>query len=130
MDAHHYPAQSPLGVGLRGRCPRCGEGKIFDGFLSIKKTCRACRLDLAFTDSGDGPAIFIILFVGFIVGALFLYVELAYQPAYWVHAVLWLPTIIILSLGFLRPFKGVMIALQYKNNAHEGLLDGSENEDG
>ncbi|MEP5779652.1 MAG: DUF983 domain-containing protein, partial [Hyphomicrobiales bacterium] len=65
-----------------------------------------------------------------IVGTLFLYVELIYQPAYWVHAVLWLPTIIILSLGFLRPLKGVMIALQYRNNAHEGLLDGSENEDG
>lgn len=129
MDAHHYPAQPPLGVGLRGRCPRCGEGKLFDGFLSINKTCRACRLDLAFTDAGDGPAVFIILFVGFIVGCLFLYVELTYQPAYWVHAVLWLPAILILSLGFLRPFKGVMIALQYRNNAHEGLLDGSVNED-
>lgn len=130
MDQHHYPAIAPLVVGLRGCCPRCGEGKLFDGFLSTKKTCRACQMDLAFADSGDGPAVFIILIVGCIVGALFLYVELSYQPAYWVHALLWLPTILILSLGLLRPFKAIMIALQYKNNAQEGRLDVRNNQDG
>lgn len=128
MTKHSYPEQSPLAVGLRGRCPRCGEGRLFEGFLSTKKVCRVCNLDLAFADSGDGPAVFIILVVGCIVGALFLYVELAYQPPYWVHAVLWLPTIIVLSLLLLRPFKAVMIALQYKNKAQEGRLE-SENED-
>lgn len=129
MDAHHYREQSPFAVGLRGRCPRCGEGKLFDGFLSTKKVCRTCQLDLSFADSGDGPAIFIILFVGFIVGTLFLYVELTYQPPYWVHVALWLPTIIVLALGLLRPFKGIMIALQYKNSAQEGQLDVDENQD-
>lgn len=123
MDRKHYPEQSPFAVGFAGKCPRCGEGRLFSGFLSTNKSCRTCTLDFAFADSGDGPAIFIILIVGFIVGALFLYVELKFQPSYWVHAVLWLPTILILSLGLLRPFKGVMIALQYTNQAAEGRLE-------
>ena len=127
MTKHHYPAQSAVAVGFAGRCPRCGQGALFDGFLSTKNSCRACGLELAFADSGDGPAVFIILIVGFIVGALFLYTELTYQPPYWVHAVLWLPTIIILSLAFLRPLKGIMIALQYKNDAAEGRLQSEDN---
>lgn len=119
----HYPEQSVIGTGISGKCPRCGEGQVFNGFLSVNEKCRACDLDLSFADSGDGPAVFIILIVGFIVGAAFLYVELAYQPPYWVHAVLWGPATIILSFALLRPLKGVMIALQYKNEAREGTLD-------
>ena len=130
MQDHFYRPQSLLSVGLRGKCPRCGEGQLFEGFLGTKKHCRVCNLDLAFADSGDGPAVFIILIVGCIVGALFLYVELSYQPPYWVHAILWLPTILVLSLGLLRPFKAVMIALQYQNQAREGRLDLDEHQDG
>lgn len=123
-----YTEQSAFAVGIAGRCPRCGEGALFDGFLKTKASCRACGLDYAFADSGDGPAVFIILIVGFIVGAAFLAVELTYQPPYWVHAVLWLPLILILSLGFLRPMKGIMIALQFKNKAAEGRLAVNEEE--
>lgn len=126
MENHHYTPQSPIAVGLAGRCPRCGEGKLFQGYLSTRERCRACDLDFAFADAGDGPAVFIILIVGFVVGALLLYVELSYQPAYWVHAVLWPPFIIALSLGLLRPLKGVMIALQYTNQAAQGHLEGDE----
>ena len=126
---HPYPKQSLIAVGLGGKCPRCGEGALFDGFLTTKRECRACGLDFTFADSGDGPAVFIILIVGFIVGAAFLYVELNYLPPYWVHALLWLPTILILSLGLLRPMKALMIALQYRNKAAEGrrVDEGDEN---
>lgn len=128
MSSHSYPPQSPFATGVACRCPRCGEGKLFDGFLSVKSLCRACNLDLEFANSGDGPAIFIILIVGFIVGALFLYVELSFEPPYWVHAVLWTPTILILCFALLRPFKGVMIALQYQNEAREGrIVESDEN---
>lgn len=129
MENRYHPPQSVFSTGIRGRCPRCGEGHLFDGFLATGKSCAVCDLDLAFADSGDGPAVFIILAVGTIVGAMFFYVELAYRPPYWVHAALWLPAILILSLGLLRPFKGVLVALQYRNQAHEGRLDSGGDED-
>ncbi len=118
-----YQAPSPIAVMVKTSCPRCGEGRLFKGFLSLNKECSVCKLDLAFADSGDGPAIFIIFIVGFLVATAFLYVELTYQPPYWVHALLWLPMIMILSLLLLRPLKALMIVLQYKNDAHEGNID-------
>lgn len=75
-------------------------------------------------DSGDGPAVFVILIAGFIVVVGALVVEVAYQPSYWVHAALWLPIGIGLPLLLLRPFKGVLLCLQYHNKAEEGRVDG------
>lgn len=109
-------------TGLTSRCPRCGEGKLFQGFLSLPDSCTVCGLDYAKFDSADGPAVFIMFVAGFIVVGAGLFVELAYQPPYWVHAVLWIPLSAILCLGLLRPFKGWLIALQYKNDASEGRL--------
>lgn len=114
---------SPLLAALRGTCPRCGQGPLFKGFLGLRERCEVCGLDYGFADSGDGPAVFIILIVGFIVVGGALVVEVLFQPSYWVHAALWLPLIAILSLGLLRPFKAVLIALQYKHKAAEGRVD-------
>ena len=116
-------AISPYLAGLLGRCPSCGQGALFAGFLSLKKECDHCKLDYSFADAGDGPAVFVILFVGFIVVGGALYVELAYEPAYWVHAALWLPLTLILGLGLLRPLKALLVALQYRNKAKEGELE-------
>jgi uncharacterized protein (DUF983 family) len=110
-------------TGLRGRCPRCGEGALFAGFLSPAEKCRQCRLDYGFMDAGDGPAVFIIMFAGMAIAALALYTEIVYAPSYLVHALLWGPLAIVLPLALLRPFKGVLIALQYRNAALEGELD-------
>jgi len=118
-----YAPQEPFATGLRGRCPRCGQGRIFDGFLKVTPRCQACGLDLAFADAADGPAVFVILFVGFAVAAAALIVEIGFMPPIWVHVLLWGPLVIILSLGLLRPLKGVMIAVQYVNKAKEGELD-------
>ena len=115
-------APSVASAALFGRCPRCGQGKLFDGYLSIAKNCSACSLDYAMFDAGDGPAVFVILIVGAIVCAAALYVEFTYQPPYWVHAVLWIPTITILTLVLLRLAKALLLVLQYKNRAGEGRL--------
>lgn len=119
----YYQDQSPFSTGLAGRCPRCGEGHLFDGFLTVKPTCSACGLDYSFADAGDGPAVFVILFAGFIICAMALVVEVKYTPPFWVHAVIFGPMVLIVCLGLLRPLKGLMIALQYRNNAREGRLD-------
>ncbi|MGA7713092.1 MAG: DUF983 domain-containing protein [Rhizomicrobium sp.] len=116
------PNVSTLYAALFGRCPRCGQGKLFDGYLSIAKNCSACGLDYAMFDAGDGPAVFVILVVGAIVCAAALYVEFTFQPPYWVHAVLWIPTVTILTLVLLRFAKSLLLVLQYKNRAGEGRL--------
>ncbi|MBL8569211.1 MAG: DUF983 domain-containing protein [Phreatobacter sp.] len=113
----------PLSTGLKGRCQRCGEGRLFDGFLTVRPRCEACGLDYSFADSGDGPAVFVILFAGFIICAMALVVEVKYQPPFWLHAVIFGPLVLIVCLGMLRPLKGLMIALQYRHNAREGRLD-------
>jgi len=123
MDERYYPIQSSLKVGLRNTCPRCGEGRLFEGYLTPGKSCSACGLDYAFTDAGDGPAVFIMLIAGFVIVGLALYVEFSYHPPYWLHAALWLPLTILLPMGLLRPLKGWLIAQQYKHKAREGRLD-------
>ena len=121
-DKAIYPPQ-PISVGWRGRCPRCGEGRLFDGFLTVAPQCANCGLDFDFADSGDGPAVFIMMIVGLIVVGLALFVEFNFHPPYWVHAVLWIPLVLGLSIGLLRPLKGLMIAQQYKQKAAIGQLD-------
>lgn len=111
---------SAIAAGLAGHCPRCGEGALFSGFLKPAHTCESCGLDLSFADSGDGPAIFIIFIVGFIVVGMALVVDIIFHPSMIIHLLLWIPATIILCIALLRPFKGVMIALQYRHDAHEG----------
>jgi len=111
---------SPFAAGWACRCPRCGEGALFSGFLKVAPVCDSCGLDLKFADSGDGPAVFVIFAVAPIVIVLAFIVEALFHPAPWMHLLLWIPTIIILSLLFLRPFKATMIALQYQRDAGQG----------
>lgn len=122
-DHPPFSLQKSILAGLACRCPRCGKGKLLQGFLTLRPRCEACGLDFAFADSGDGPAVFIILIAGFIVVGAALVTEVMYQPPIWVHAVLWGPLILIVTLGPLRPLKGLMIALQYHHGAAEGRLD-------
>jgi uncharacterized protein (DUF983 family) len=121
-DKALYAPQNPISAGMRGRCPRCGEGRLFSGFLTLNPRCAACGLDFSFADSADGPAVFVILIVGFIIAGAALLTEVAYSPPIWVHFVLWVPLVLILCLGTLRPLKGILIALQYHHKAEEGRL--------
>jgi len=113
----------PIARGLAGRCPRCGKGRLFRGFLGLRPSCESCGLDFSFADAGDGPAVFVILIGGAIVVFAALITEVVYQPPYWVHAALWLPLVLVVTLGPLRPIKGLLIALQYHHKAQEGRLE-------
>ena len=113
---------SALRVAATGCCPACGKGKLFSGFLHIADKCEACGLDLRFADAGDGPAVFVILIVGFlIVGAALLF-EVNYEPPLWLHAVIWPPLLLALALGLLRLLKGGLVSLQLRNDARQGRL--------
>ncbi|WP_288427922.1 DUF983 domain-containing protein [uncultured Agrobacterium sp.] len=118
-----FPPVDPIKVGLQGCCPRCGRGKLFDGFLKIKPSCSACGLDYSFADAGDGPAVFVMLIVGFLIMGLALWFDSLFSPPVWLHALIWLPLAVIVSLVLLRKLKGIMVALQYRNNASEGRID-------
>ena len=95
---------------------------MFQGFLTPRSHCEACGLDYGFADAGDGPAVFIMFLAGFIVVFAALVTEVLYQPPLWVHAALWLPLILLVTLGPLRPMKGLLIALQYHHRAAEGRV--------
>jgi uncharacterized protein (DUF983 family) len=120
MSENYYPDFSPFKTGMRGKCPRCGRGALFSGFLDVGKACSNCKLSFDFADAGDGAAWFVMLFacvfgVGAIVGF-----ELAYEPPIWVMALIGLVLIVIIPILMLRPMKGLLIAQQWKMNAHEG----------
>ncbi len=118
MNAHDGKSVSPIRTVLSGRCPRCGEGALYDGFLEVADGCTACGLDYSGQDSGDGAAFFIIMIVGFIVDGLALAMEVTFAPPLWLHMVLWLPLSLILALAMMRPAKGILIALQYRHGVH------------
>lgn len=110
---------NPVLAGLTCRCPKCGVGPLFSGFLTVSERCEACGLDLRAADSGDGPAVFIILIVGCLMGFGALILEVEVHPPVWVHMIIWLPLTAFLCLALLRPFKGVMLAMQFHHRASE-----------
>ena len=114
---------SPVTAGLRGRCPKCGEGLLFAGFLRLNQRCDACGLDMRSFDAADGPAFFAMSAVGLVVAFAALFVEVAARPPIWVHLLLWFPLAIVLCLALLRPIKGVMVAQQYRHRAAEARND-------
>ncbi len=113
---------SAISRGLRGRCPQCGEGALFSGFLTMRPRCESCGLDYGFADAGDGPAIFVILLGGFVVVFAALIVEILYRPPFWLHAALWLPLIVASTLLPLRSLKSLLIARQFHHKAAPGRL--------
>ncbi len=121
-DNAHYPPVEPVSAGLKGTCPRCGQGKLFDGFLKVKPSCGNCGLDYSFADAGDGPVVFVLLIVGFIFVGLALWMEVNFEPPLWLQFIIWIPLAIGASLALMRMLKGVLITLQYANKAKQGEL--------
>lgn len=99
-------------AGLIGRCPACGRGPLFEGFLRRRASCEACGFDLGAVEIGDGAATFIMQIAGFLVGFSALAVEIAFSPPIWLHLIIWLPLVAGLALALMRPGKGLMTALQ------------------
>ena len=118
-------AESPtplVQAALRGRCPRCGVGPLFEGWVRFAPRCRACGLDFGRFNVGDGPAAFLILIVGGLVTALALFLQLAADPPFWVHILLWLPLTTLLVVLCLRASKAAMLILEYRHQAGEGRI--------
>lgn len=111
---------STLYAAVLARCPRCGEGRLFKNVLEMRNRCDRCGLDYRFIDTGDGPAIFGIFILGFLICGLALYVEFTYEPPSWVHVVLWGIATPLVAVALLRFLKSIFIALQYRNKAEEG----------
>lgn len=111
---------TPASVALRGLCPRCAAPTLFGGLAGFAPKCRACGLDFAGFNVGDGPAAFLILIVGALVTGLAIALELSAEPPFWVHILLWLPLTAALVFGSLRFAKGLLLALEYRHRAREG----------
>jgi uncharacterized protein (DUF983 family) len=106
---------SPFQAGLLCRCPRCGQGRLFDGVLTVRERCESCGIDLRAHDVGDGAAVFVILILGFIVVGLALLLEARAEPPLWVHAVIWPVVVLGGTIAMLRPLKATLLALQYRH---------------
>lgn len=118
------PSVSPVFAALLARCPRCGKGRLFKNVLEMRDRCERCGLDYRFIDTGDGPAVFGIFILGFLICGMALYVEFTYEPPVWVHVLLWGIGTPLVALGLLRFLKALLIALQYRNKAEEGRIAG------
>ena len=119
---HYYPPQSSLSTGRKGVGPRCGQGRLFSGYLKVADKCDRCSLSFHFSDAGDGAAWFVMLIAGTLAVCGVLFVELTWQPPYWVHALVAIPLAVILPLVMLRPIKGILLCRQYETSAQEGRM--------
>jgi len=115
---------SPYAATLKGRCPACGEGRLYADILKLNTRCDQCELDLGKYDQADGPAFFSMFFVGIIVVVPAVWLEMAFSPPLWVHGLIWLPWAVLWTLIFLRLIKSLLVAAQYANKAEEAKLDG------
>jgi uncharacterized protein (DUF983 family) len=97
--------------GFNGRCPSCGQGRLFNGFLRVVAQCEHCRAPLGLARADDAPPYFTILIVGHIVIPAMLIMQKNWDPPMWLLAVIFLPLTLVLSLGLLRPIKGATVGL-------------------
>lgn len=118
MQIQSVSAMIAMRRSVCGRCPNCGEGRLFRAFLKVAERCEVCGEEFHHHRADDFPAYLVIVIVGHIVVPLVLHVETAYAPAYWIHAALWLPLTIGLSLALLQPVKGAVVALQWFSGMH------------
>ena len=115
-----------LKYGMKCRCPRCGKGRLFNGFLTLAPRCESCGLDFSFADTADGPAFFVMMTMAIPATAFGVWVELAYEPGLLVHLLTTLPVLLLSCVPTIRPFKGMLVASQYFYKAEEGRFDTSQ----
>jgi len=117
-----WPRLEPVRTGIRGRCPRCGQGHLFDGFLKLCERCEVCDLAYSFADPADGPAFFVICFACIPAVAFALVLQVKLDPPLWVHLFTSLPVLLLTCLAPLRPLKGWLVCSQYYFKAREGRI--------
>ncbi len=111
--------KSPFALGIRGRCPRCGEGHLFKGYLTLAERCEVCGLDYSFADPADGPAFFAMWLGSFPALVVGLWLELSFSAPLWVHFITTFPLILLGCLAVLRPAKGWLVCSQFRHKAEE-----------
>ncbi len=120
MENGNWPPIEPWRVGIPGKCPRCGQGRLFDGFLKLAPRCENCGLDFSFADPADGPAFFVICFAC-VPSILFaVWMEVVFEPSMWLHVFVSLPVVLLTCIPPLRPLKGWLVASQFYHKAEEG----------
>lgn len=110
---------------LFGLCPRCGAKTLFDGWVKFAASCRACGLDYARFNVGDGPAAFLTMVVGAFVVALALWLQLSVAPPWWVHVILWVPLTVAGVIAGLRLAKAWLLITEYRRGAEEHRHEGN-----
>jgi len=118
----HWPPLDPVRTGVLGRCPRCGQGRLFKGFLTIADRCEVCGLDYSYADPADGPAVFVQLFACVPGVVLILMLEVMASPPWWVHLLVGVPVLAVSTILPLRPLKGWLVASQFFFRAREGRI--------
>ena len=111
-------AWTALKRGFRGRCPRCGEGKLFRAFLKTADKCSNCGQDFTPHRADDLPAYLVIVIVGHIVVPMALWIETNYSPAVWLQLAIYLPLTFVMSLALLQPVKGTVVGMQWALKMH------------
>ncbi len=101
---------------LKCGCPKCGVGPIFPHKLTldVKDTCPSCGLNIKKQDSGDGPAVFLIFILGFILTPLALWLASVADIPLWLHAIIWTFAAIIICIFAMQPLKAYVMGLNYK----------------
>jgi uncharacterized protein (DUF983 family) len=123
MTTNLTAKNSVLKYGVKCRCPECGKGHLFNGFLTLAPRCEVCGLDFSFADPADGPAFFVMMTMAVPATAFGVWIELAYEPALWVHLLTTLPFMLLSCIPPIRPFKGMLVASQYVSKAEEVRFD-------
>jgi uncharacterized protein (DUF983 family) len=104
--------------GFFGRCPRCGQGKLFRAFLKVDDNCSVCGLDFTPHRADDLPAYLVIIIVGHLVVPTALWIEIDFSPPVWLQLAIYLPFTLIASLALLQPVKGAVVGLQWALKMH------------
>lgn len=127
---NHEPLPDPNNLwqgfvqALTCTCPRCHQGPLYqDGFMNmeLRDRCPVCGLDYTRIDAADGPAVFLIFILGFLLVPAALLLEYWLSPPLWLHALLWGAVALGLTLGSLKPLKAYIIALQFKHRPNDWL---------
>lgn len=114
---------NPIQAGLACKCPNCGQGRVFRGFLAFRTSCSACGADFTIADAGDGPAFFVMFAALIVIVPAAMIAQMAFSPPLWAHVVIWPPIVIGFCIALLRPFKATLFALQWRNKAGEAKFE-------
>lgn len=122
-EVEYTPTDNPMKTGIKGLCPRCQRGHLFDGFLRLADHCEVCGLDYSFADPADGPAFFAMT-IAAVPALLFgVWFQLSFDLPLWTHLITTLPLTVVACMLLLRPLKGWLVCSQFFHKAEEGTID-------